>query len=296
MLRKIKKNKLTGYFLGWGLVLPAVIFIGVFLLVPLIQTVSLAFFAWDGVAPWKFVGIKNFIYEFTKDRFFYTSLKNTIIFTIVTSIGSMLVGLILAVVLDLRVRFWKTYRFIFFMSYSLAVLAVSLLWAKIFQYDGLFNSLLQGLGLGKFAQSWFENPNYALAIIIFTTIWQYSSFPMIFFLAGMQNISESIYEAAMIDGASTIRRIMAITIPLLKHIFSTITVLLLIFNFRVFAVVFVLTGGGPSGQTEVLGVTVYKYFKLLRYGNASVVAFFGVILAVILAFIYRKVSGYDKLN
>lgn len=296
-MKTIKTRKLFESYIGLGFVLPAMIFIGVFILYPVIKSTYLPFFEWDGTSDLNFVGLKNFIKMFTKDRYFYRALRNTFIFSIVATSGTVLFGFILAVIIDLRVRFWKMYRIIFFLPYTLSIVAVSLLWVKVFEPDGLLNTILESLNLGRFAKPWFDNPNIGLGIILFVSIWQYSSFPMIFFLAGMQGINEEIYESAKIDGASTIRRIVSITVPLLKNVFSILIVMQLIFSFRVFDIVWIMTGGGPSGRTEVIGTLIYRYsFKFLEYGYASVLSMIALTVSIILAFIYRKISGYERLS
>ena len=111
----------------------------------------------------------------------------------------------------------------------------------------------------------------------------------------MQNIDEELYEAAVIDGASTARRIFSITIPLLKNVFSILTILQIILAFKVFDIIFIMTGGGPAGQTEVLGTLLYRSaFKLHDFGSASVIAVIMLVVAVIFSVVYIKVSGYGK--
>lgn len=296
-IREDKSNKLKigEAFLGWAFVIPAMLFISIFAIYPFVRCVLLSFYSWDGVGASEFVGLKNFITIFVADRYAHTAIKNTVIFAFFSTFGSILVGFILAVIIDLKVLFWKAYRIIFFITYSISIVAISLLWGKIFEYEGLINTTLRLIGLGKFAIVWLENPHIALSMMIFITIWHYSGFAMIFFLAGMQNINEAINEAAMIDGATTIRRVISVTIPLLKNVFSILVILLLISTFRVFDIVVVMTGGGPAGKTEVISTLIFKYFQLLKLGPASVLALIGLVLSIILAFFYRKFSGYQKL-
>lgn len=293
MINKINKNNYREYFLGYILILPAIIFIIVFIFYPMFQSLSLSFFSWNGIGEKVFVGINNYIKLFTNDRFFFTALKNTIIYSIGATAGTIILGFILAVLIDFKIRFWRTYRVIFFITYVLSIVVVSLLWLKIFDRDGIINNLFKAIHLGGLQRVWFDDPKTAMAIIIFVSIWQYSSFPMIFFLAGMQNIDENIYEAAKIDGASTIRRIISITIPLLKNVLSVIIVLQIIYSFKVFDIVYVMTMGGPSGYTEVLGTLLYKNsFRLHKFGYASTISVIVFLVSIIAAIIYIRTSGY----
>ncbi len=295
MVNKIAKNDYKEYFLGYILILPAIIFIVVFIFYPMFQSLSLSFFNWNGMGEKVFIGINNYIELFTKDRYFFTALKNTVIFSIGATVGTIVIGFILAVLIDFKIRFWRTYRVIFFITYVLSIVVVSLLWLKVFDLNGIINNLFRAIHLEELQRAWFDDPKTAMAIIIFVSIWQYSSFPMIFFLAGMQNISEDIYEAAKIDGASTMRRIISVTIPLLKNVLSIVIVLQVIYSFKVFDIVYVMTMGGPSGYTEVLGTLLYKdSFRLQRFGYASTISVIVFLVSIAAGIIYIRTSGYHE--
>ena len=295
MLKKIKKKELFENIMGFSFVLPLIIFIIIFILYPVITSIILTLFKWKGYGPIKFVGIQNFVNIFITNEYFPTAVKNSIIFSIFCTSGTILVGFILAVLIDLKVFFWKVYRFIFFLTVILTVIVTGMLWMRVFDPYGLLNNLLTILHLGELQRIWLGAPNTAFAIIIFVTIWQYSGFTMIVFLAGMQNIDETIYEAAKIDGASTMKRIISISIPLLKNVFAIIIALQFIFSFRIFDVIWVMTGGGPAGATEVLGTHLYKLaFQATKFGYASVLAVIMFIISLILSLIYIKISGYQE--
>jgi len=290
-LKKERKESL----LDTLFIVPAVVFILFFILWPIIQSLALSFFKWDGVGPWEFVGINNYIKMFTRDKFFYLALKNTTIFTVVTTIGEMAIGLTLAILIDLGIRGWKAFRFIFFLPVALSQVAISLLWVKIYARDGLINSFLGVIGLETLQRVWLGDARYALWCVCLVSIWQYGGWHMIFFLAGMQGIDPQIYESAKIDGASTIRRIFSITLPLLKNVFFIITILSLILGFKNFDLVYVLTTGGPAHATEVLTTQVYQHaFDVLRFGYASVLAVILVVISLIFSLFYIKVTGYRK--
>ena len=273
------------------------VFIATFLLYPAVRSSIMPFFQWDGITALKFSGLSNFVEMFTEDRYFYTALRNTFVFSTVATAGTVVIGFLLAAAIDLRVSLWKLYTVVFFLPYALSIAAVSMLWLKIFEPHGLLNTILNYLGLGRYALPWFDNPNTGLGIMLLVSIWQYSSFPMIFFLAGMQSIDQEIYESSRLDGASTVRQIVSITVPLLRHVFSILVVMQLIFSFRVFEIVWIMTAGGPSGGTEVLGTLLYRYsFRFLKFGYASVLSMIALSVAVALSFLYRRVSGYEKLR
>jgi len=291
-----KKIKINENILGWLIMAPILIMISTFVLFPAIQNIALSFFSWDGYTEWKFNGIQNYVKVFTKEPLFYKSLINTVIFQIGATTGTVIVGFIFAVIIDLKVKLWRTYRIIFFLPYVLAQFAVATLWRTVFTQDGVLNAILEKLNLGSLQVIWFETPWVAKAVMIFVAIWQYSSFPMIFFLAGMQTIEPEIYEAAEIDGATRFQRIIKITLPLLKNVLSIVVIFQIILSFKVFTYVYVMTEGRPAGQTHVLGTLLYRYaFNLSQFGYSSVLAIVMLVMALIFAFIYLRISGYREI-
>lgn len=275
--------------------LPAIVIIVLFIAYPVIQSIILSFFKWDGVGPWEFLGIKNYIYMFTKDRYFWHSFKNTFLFIVLMMSGEITLGFIYAVLIDLGVRFWKAYRFIFFLPVALSQVAVSILWVKIFQEEGLVNALLKLLHLEQYQQIWLGDTRFAMWCLVFVSWWQWGGYNMIFFLAGMQAIEPQIYESAKIDGASTLRRIFTITIPLLKNVWFILITLSLINGFKMFDIVYVMTTGGPAGATEVMGTQLYKQaFDVHSLGRASILSVVMVICSLIVSFFYIKITGYKK--
>ena len=154
----------------------------------------LSFFKWDGVGPWEFYGIKNYIRIFTTDRYFWKAVINTLQFTVLMITGDMILGFIYAVLIDIGIRFWKVYRFIFFLPAALSQVAISLLWVKVFQEEGLVNTLLRLVNLGEYQQVWLGDARYAMWCIVIVSWWQWGGYYMIFFLAGMQSIEPEIYE------------------------------------------------------------------------------------------------------
>lgn len=298
MLKKINYilNKNKKYISGSSFIVPALIFIFIFVIFPAILSILLSFFKWKGYGSFVFVGFGNYIKMFTIDTNFKTALKNSLLYSIFVSFGTILIGLFFAIVIDLKKRFYKIYRFIFFLSVILPVAATGLLFSNLLDPYGLINVILVKLGIANMQNfPWMGDTRTAFFVIVLIEIWQFSGFPMIFFLAGMQNIDETIYESALIDGASTITRIFKITIPLLKNVFSIIIILQIIFTFKVFDRIWIMTGGGPVGSTEVLGTQLYQdAFRLGAFGYASVLATIMFIVAFIFSIIYTKISGYGK--
>ena len=285
------KNTIKESVLGYVFVTPVIILCILFLAYPFIQSIMLGFFKWDGITNWQFIGISNFIELFTKERFFYKALSNSLMYTIIVSAGMLIIGFILAILIDLKVFLWKVYRFIFFLPYMLSMVVVSFLFMKIFVPEGLLNNILGMFNVNPII--WFDAKK-AIFVIMAIAIWQGSGLPMIFFLAGLKNIQKEIYEAAILDGASTIRIVFTISLPLLKNLFMILTVMELIFNFKVFDIIWVMTKGGPYGSTEVLGTLLYQNaFQKLKFGYASSIGMIMIIISSILAYFYVKFYGYS---
>ncbi len=296
MRKRFRSNGNSENLVGWLMLAPGLILVTIFMIYPSFQSIALSFFKWNGFTAWRFNGVENYIEMFTRDRFFYQSFINTVIFQLGATFGTVFVGFVLAAIIDLKVKLWRSYRIIFFLPYVLAQFAVATLWGTIFSPTGLANEILARIGLESLQVAWFGIPWVAKVVMIFVAIWQYSSFPMIFFLAGMQNIDEEIYEAAEIDGATKLQRITRITIPLLKNVGSIIIILQLILSFKVFTYVFIMTEGKPANQTHVLGTLLFRYaFEFQQFGYSSVLSILMIIMALIFGYVYLKTSGYSEI-
>ena len=281
------------YMMFYVFMLPAILFISLFILYPMIQSLVLPFFRWKGYGKLTFIGLKNFETMFAKDEFFWTALKNSLLFSFFATVGTVGIGFVLALLIDFKIRFWAVYRFLFFLTVSISVVITGLLWVKVLDPFGLLNALLAAIGMEHLQRVWLGDVATAMPAIIATAVWQYSGFTMIFLLAGMQSINPQLYESATIDGATRLRTVFSITIPLLRHVFSVIVMLQLIFSFKVFDQVWVMTQGGPAGATEVLGTHLYKdAFRLVRFGYGSVIASIMFFVALVFSLIYIRVSGY----
>lgn len=202
--------------------LPAILFIVAFILLPMIQSLILPFFRWKGYGELTFIGLRNYETMFRRDEFFWTALQNSLLFSLFASAGTVVIGFVLAVLIDFKIRFWPVYRFLFFLTVSISVVITGLLWVKVLDPFGLLNAVLGALGLEHLQRVWLGDVATAMPAIIATAVWQYSGFTMIFLLAGMQSINADLYESATIDGASRWRTVFSITIPLLRHVFSVI--------------------------------------------------------------------------
>lgn len=290
-LKKTLRDNLIWYLF----VTPAILLIIVFMVVPIIEALSLATYRWNGVRPREFIGFENF-QDLGTDRFFLGALQHTIFFSIAATLGTVTLGLLLAVAISRGVPGASIYRVLFYLPVMVPITVVGALWVRILEPNfGMLNTFLRGAGLEALAESWLGDANIALFVLIGVTIWQYSGFPMIVLLAAAENISEEVQEAATLDGVSEWQRITHITIPLIRPVLISISVLQVIFSLKVFDLVWVMTRGGPGQSTDVLGTFLFDeaFFKR-KYGYASAVAVAMFVIIFTITYIYQRIVRVEN--
>lgn len=250
-------------------------FVGFFaiLLGPLLASLYLSFtdYRLTGDAAW--VGFENYVRMFTQDPRFWSSLIVTGVYVAVGVPLQLAVAFFLALALDKGVRGLTLYRAIFYLPSLLGgSVAIALLWRQLFGRDGVVNQLLATIGID--GPSWIANPDTALGTLILLLVWQFGS-PMIIFLAGLRQIPGELYEAAEVDGAGAVTRLLRITLPLLSPIIFFNLVLQLINAFQAFTPAYVVSGGSGGPADSTLFYTLYLYeqgFRYLNMGYASALA------------------------
>lgn len=252
----------------WFLV-PAIILFGLFFLLPLLGGIVLAFTNYNSFNPRiRFIGLKNFSYLFRQD-YFPCALGNTFFFAVATTILKTLLGLLLALGLNHGLKSQNFLRALFYLPAILSSIIIGIMFSVVFRLDGLVNNGLTAVGLGALCRDWLGARWTGMMAVTIAEVWKWSGFNMAIFLAGMQAIPDSLYEAARIDGTSGARMTFAITLPLLMPAVSINMTSNLIGGLRVFELVLVLTGGGPGHQTQVLNTIVFEAFSQGYYGRAS---------------------------
>jgi ABC-type sugar transport system permease subunit len=255
----------------------------VFLALPLFQSLILSLYRWNGISQPVWVGLDNFRHLLTDDKVFILSLKNNIIFSIFTTFGTIILGFLLALAVERRVRGWRIFKVTYFLPVMMASTVVGLLWGRLLDPTfGPLNTLLKALGWAQ-PPSWLGDPNLVLFSIIAVSIWQYAGFPMIIFLAAIESIPGEIHDAATIDGVNWWQRATRIILPLVMNVVVVIVMLQLIFSFKVFDVVWAMTTGGPGDASSVLGIYLYRTaftYTQFGYGSAVAVAMFVIIFTL----------------
>ena len=249
-------------------VIPGVVLYVCFCIVPFLLGVRYSFTNWNFLKA-DFVGLENYKTIF-QDPNMSIALKNTLIFTFVTTVGKVLFGLILAVFLNRCTRASRFMRTVFYLPAVINSIAAGIVFKSIFHpTKGILNQMLSMVGLGALQQDWLTNTNLAIYSICIVEIWKWSGYTMMILLAGMQNISGTYYEASTVDGANAWQKFRYITVPLLMPALNNVIVFSLIGGLKVFDVVVATTGGGPGYATEVLNTMVYHSYSYQLYGQAT---------------------------
>lgn len=234
----------------------------------------------------RFVGFDNYRQLFADHSAYYRIIANTVVFAIATMLLKNSLGLLLALALNRGMRSTNVLRTVFYLPVTFSPLIIGVIFSSVFDANfGLLNSLLQSLGLDSWAKAWLADVKYAMATVISVETWKYVGFNMVIYLAGLQMISKSYYEAAEIDGAGAWRQFTQITLPLVMPAVTINLILNLINGFKVFDLIYILTGGGPGNTTEVLNTAVFREFSSGRFGSAAAinVCIFAIITLITLA-------------
>ncbi|WP_254873040.1 carbohydrate ABC transporter permease [Schaalia sp. Marseille-Q2122] len=238
-----------------------------------------------------FVGISNYA-EILGHPKFYTALKNTAFFTLVSVVAHMIIGLAFALLLnsDKVSAITRTiFRTLFVLPWLLTVAIIAILWRLLLNPNGVVNYILNAIGLISGQQEWLADPDMALTVVTAINIWAGYPFFMISLLAGLQGISPDLYEAAEVDGAGPVRRFTSITIPQLLPVLTSMALLDIIWTSQQFALIWMTTGGGPLDRTEMLATYTYKLaFSDYDFAAASAAAVLIFIMSMLLAALYVK--------
>jgi multiple sugar transport system permease protein len=287
------RNDLVEYFRKVSFILPAITLLLLLTAYPLYQVILMSFYDYTDKANPIFAGLKNYT-EFIVDPMFWNALGNTVVFTIVSVFSGLSIGLIFALLLNQQIntKFRAIFRSVLMFPWLTSSTVVAAIFMLLFNPFGLVNKFLSSLGFTELSQTaWLGDENTALIAVIVANIWRGFPFMMLMLLAGLQTISNDLYEAADIDGAGFFKKLFYITIPQLKNIILTLVILEFIWNFRSFDLVFLMTGGGPMNSTEVLSTYIYHHaFRTLDFGYASATAIFMLLIMVALSFFYLKSS------
>lgn len=264
------------------LVAPLMVMVVTFFLVPLANAVYYVFVDFNGIDPTPaFVGLDNFV-ELAQDPGVRSAFGNNVIWIVIGTVGPLVVGLALALLVWGVRRGSLLYRVAFFMPYVLPQVAIGVIWAWIYDASGgWLNRALEFVGLGALTTGWLGNPDTALYAVLATAVWATSGFVFIILLSALRNVDTDLIDAARLDGANAGQRLRHVIMPQIMPVFLMITTITLVGGFAVFDIVFVMTGGGPAGATEMLGTYAYSSaFELNRISYGTTLALVITVMAI----------------
>ena len=292
-MRQVSKPSSSRFFdiNGWAFVSVAMGLISVFMLYPIAKSLWMSVQSGQGTMT-KFVGLGN-VERLLDDPMFLRALTNTSIFLVVQVPIMIVLALVMASCLNIpNLKGRSLLRTAVFLPCVTSLVAYSVLFKSMFSYDGLVNSTLMELGIISESVPWLTDPFWARVVVILAITWRWTGYNMVFYLAALQNIDRSIYEAARIDGVPPWARFTQITIPLLKPVILFTTVTSTIGTLQLFDEPYVLTNGGPNNATLTVGMYLYQNgFKYFDFGYASAIAYALTLVIVVLGALQMRVMG-----
>lgn len=282
--------------MGWLFVSPALIGFSIFTFGAILYSLYLSFTDYNLLSKPKWIGLKNYIRAFTEDDYFYQYFGNTLYFVVALVPIVLVFSLALALLINKKAgKMTQFYRAALFLPSITSTVAVSMVWMWIFNPDmGILNNFLYAIGFNN-PPMWLADPQWSKPALVIMRVWQMGGYYMLMFLAGLQTIPETLYEAADMDGATPWKKLTRITIPMLSNTTFVVAIMLVIEAFNMFESIFVMTQGGPVGSTSTIMYYIYEQgFTNYNMGYASALAwiFFALILVVtIIQYRFRNEQG-----
>ncbi|MFJ6015577.1 carbohydrate ABC transporter permease [Streptomyces sp. NPDC092952] len=275
---------------GMLMVAPALLHASLWIGLPVVASVVLAFTKYDVLTAPQFVGLDNFR-EMLGDTVFRKSVVNTVVYTFFTVPFGMLLGLLVALALHTGLRARGIFRTAVFLPQVTATVAIALVWLWIYNPgNGLLNTLLSFLGID--GPAWLSSTTWAMPSVILVGIWQGIGMKMLIYLAALQSLPKELYEAASVDGASRVRQFFSITLPLLKPATFFVLITSMISAFQSFDQIYILTDGGPANSTTMMTYEIYKSaFREFRVGYACAQSLVLFVLLMGFTLVNRRIMG-----
>nr|WP_275983923.1 sugar ABC transporter permease [Paenibacillus hamazuiensis] len=271
-------------------VLPSLLLIAALIYMPIVLTGFYGLMKWDGVGKMTYIGLANYK-ELLRDSLFWNSVKHSFLLAVFSAL-SLLVYLLVALILSAQIRGAGLLRKLYLIPMLLSSVAIAQLWLKIFHpTSGILNRMLVSLGV-EHTPEWLSDPSIVLYAIFIPILWQYAGFYILIYYAALKNVPASLIESARIDGAGPWRIAFAIRIPLIAEIFKVTIVLAVVGSLKYFDLIYVMTGGGPNGASEVMASYMYrKAFSGYDFGYASAIGFFLLLICLFMTWLIRKATA-----
>lgn len=279
-----------------GFLAPVFILYTIFLFIPLVQTGYYSLTKWNGVTDKIFIGLGNFKELFGSGDYWMT-FQNTIKLVVITLVIQVPVGLLLAYLLYMKTKGMKVFRTIYFLPVVIAPVAISLMFSLFYNSEiGVFNRILEMIGLGRFQTNWLSNIHTLLYAVMAPQVWQYIGLYVTIFLGALQSIPEELVESAEIDGANRIQIFSSIILPEITGFTNICIILCVTGSLKAFEHSWIMTGGGPGVRSAYLGVYMYKTaFVNSDFGLGSAITMTIVLLSLVITLLFNKLSAwYEK--
>lgn len=278
-------------------ILPSLIIYSLFVIYPTLKAFYVSFFKWSGVSEnMTFIGLENYA-RLLKDPIVWKSLSHNAFFMVAFPIAILIPATLVALGLRQKIFGSNFFRSIFLIPNLMSVAVVAILW--IFLYEpslGPINSGFRFLGLDSFARPWLGDPKFALIALVLPIAWINIGFYVLIIYAGLINIPQSIYDAAIIDGAEGWKKFWYITLPLLWDIVSIVIIFIIIGALNEFSLVQIMTNGGPSRSTELIATYMYKVFLDSRFGYGTTIGVLQFSLSVLALIITRRLMQREAVE
>lgn len=278
-----KKFKLKQPGAVWLFVMPAMIPLIVFWIYPIFRSIFISLTNWDYMSPtYDFVGLENYISLFQDSRF-YDALWNTLVFSVGTLVPTILLGLLLALLMQRAFKGSGILKFILFSPWITPTVAISIVWTWIYDPGtGIANQILEFLHLP--ALQWIKSSDTAMMAVVLVTVWKSLGYAMIFYLSALEKVPKELYEASEMDGAKAFQRFRDVTLPCISPTTFFLVIITMVTSLQAYDQIQILTQGGPSGSTRTL---LYMYYQLgfqeFNMGQATAVAVVMIVLTVMLS-------------
>lgn len=284
-------NRLLPYLM----IFPNVAIYFVFIFIPVLWAIYLSFTSYTILNPGDWVGLSNYA-SLLKDGIFHKAFWNTMIFWVLNVVPTIMLGLVVAAMLNAKIRAVALFRGAIYLPGVLSSVAVSMAWLWLLHpRNGPVNAIVKMFGIPP--QNWLQDPALALPVVIVVSIWTSVGFAMIIYLAGLQGIPSHLYEAASIDGATGLKKFIHITIPMLRPITFFLFITLTIRSFQVFDIVYILTGGGPlNSTTTIVNQIVKTAFEEYKMGYASAQAIVLLLITIVVTMVNYRVGSRRTMD
>ncbi|MCH1624611.1 carbohydrate ABC transporter permease [Fredinandcohnia quinoae] len=283
------RNVMSNKFVITLYTLPALLLILVLIYIPIGLSGYYGLMDWDGIGQMSFIGLENYI-TLIQDKMFWTSAWHSFILAIFST-ASLLLYLGISLVLASKIKGSDLLRKIYLIPMLLSSVAIAQLWMKIFDpTNGMANKLLESLGVEN-TPIWLADPSIALYAIFIPVIWQFAGFYILIYYAALKNVPDEIIEAAKIDGANPLQIAFKIKLPLISGVFKVTIMLAVVGSLKYFDLIYVMTGGGPNGASEVMASYMYKEaFKLNNFGYGSAIGFGLLVICLVMTWLTSKLT------